>query len=102
MALNFTDKAGILGELWINFRDDENFEPFIDYNDMGLPLAYAHAEGLITEFSPLGEQYIIETFDMLMNLFEVTGEELDTLSIAGLTTIMDFAMKKKLEKPKTD
>jgi hypothetical protein len=102
MALNFTDKAGILGELWINFRDDENFEPFIDYNDMGLPLAYAHAEGLITEFSPLGEQYIIETFDMLMNLFEVTGEELDTLSITGLTTIMDFAMKKKLEKPKTD
>ena len=38
MALNFTDKAGILGELWINFRDDENFEPFIDYpKTHGLP-----------------------------------------------------------------
>lgn len=41
-------KAEILSDLWIGYRDDENFEDFIDYNDIGLPLSFLISEDLVT------------------------------------------------------
>ena len=43
--VDLADKAGVLAELWINYRDDEDFTDFIEYNDIGLPLAYFVARG---------------------------------------------------------
>ena len=64
--MNITDKTGILGELWINYKDDEAFQEFIRYNDLGLPLSYMVAEGLVTDLTPLGEEYIEETFGLFI------------------------------------
>ena len=66
----------------MNYRTDKEFQDFIEYNDLGLPLAYAVSED-ITKLTPLGEQYINESFELLLAALEVkddTGfEELDEL-----------------------
>jgi len=43
---DFSNICEILGELYSNYKDDEQFEEFIDYNDLGLPLAYFVKEEL--------------------------------------------------------
>ena len=64
MATNFSNKAGILADLWINFRDQEEFADFIEYNDIGLPLAYfIHTEIVLP--TQQAELYVEETFNLL-------------------------------------
>ena len=35
----FENKITILAELWMNYRDDEDLEDFVEYNDLCVPLA---------------------------------------------------------------
>jgi hypothetical protein len=93
--VSIADKAGILGELWINYRDDEDFSNFIEYNDIGLPLAYFVAEGLVSEATALGEQYIIETFEMFAEALDMTEEEIEVLDEISLVAILAESHIKK-------
>ena len=93
--MDFADKTGILGQLWIDFRDDDNFSAFMDYNDIGVPMAYYLAEGLVTSLTPLGEQYVEESIDMMFKLLEITQEEIDGLEEINLSTVLEFAYAKK-------
>jgi hypothetical protein len=61
----FETQAQILAELWMNYRKDEEFVDFLEYNDLGLPLAYAIANGMV-ESKPIAQQYIEETFSLLL------------------------------------
>lgn len=65
MATKFKAKCDILADLWLNYRYDEQFLDFIEYNDLGLPLAYALSEGIV-EKTPLAKTFIDETFDLLL------------------------------------
>ena len=81
----YSKRCGILGELWIDFREDEAFVDFIEYNDLGLPLAYIISEN-IAESTTLSENYINETFDLLLEALHVedTGfEDLEELLISA-------------------
>lgn len=91
MATPFADKCGILGRFWIEFRQDEELKTFLEYNDVGLPIAYFIAEGLVKE-TPLSEQYINETFDLLLAAIEVTEEEID--GIDNLDDLMAYRYDK--------
>ena len=93
--MDFADKTGILGQLWIDFRDDDNFSAFMDYNDIGVPMAYYLAEGLVTSLTPLGEQYVEESIDMMFKLLEITEAEVDGLEEINLSTVLEFAYAKK-------
>lgn len=93
--MDFADKTGILGQLWIDFREDDNFKAFMEYNDIGVPMAYYVAEGLVTGLSPLGEDYINETIDMMFKLLDITEEEVDELHEINLTNVLNFAYDKK-------
>jgi hypothetical protein len=62
---DFNDKCKILSDLWMNYRDDEEFEDFCDYNDIGLPLAYFFTSELV-KLNGTAEIYINETFDLLL------------------------------------
>ena len=62
---DFSSKCEILGSLWLDYGDDETFSDFIEYNDIGLPLAYTVSAGLATA-TPQGELYINETWDLLV------------------------------------
>ena len=77
MTTTFSNKAIILADLWLNYRDDEEFIDFVDYNDLGLPLSYAIANGII-EASQMATNFVEETFDLLLAglAVEDTGFEL--------------------------
>lgn len=91
--VEFANKCGILGELWINYKDDKQFGDFIEYNDLGLPLAYMIAEGLVKEITPLGEQYIEETFTLFIAGLEINENEVD--EEMNLADLLDYVEKKK-------
>ena len=64
MATNFSSQAGILADLWINFRGEEQFSDFIEYNDIGLPLAYYIHTDLVTP-TDQAKMFVEETFNLL-------------------------------------
>lgn len=66
METTYQNKCTILAELWIDYKGDPEFDDFISYNDLGLPLAYAIDAGIV-ESTPLASNFIIETFDLLLN-----------------------------------
>jgi hypothetical protein len=72
----FENKSLILGQLWINYKAEEEWIDFFVYNDLGLPLAFAFAEGIINH-TPTLEQYINETWDLFLEGLDVedTGFE---------------------------
>ena len=64
MATDFSNKASILADLWINFRAEKEFSDFIEYNDIGLPLAYfVHTE--LVEPTEKAVQFVEETYNLL-------------------------------------
>lgn len=65
MTTNFLNKTSILAELWMNYRDDEGLQDFIEYNDLGLPLAYFLYNELVLP-TKQAEVYIDETFNLLV------------------------------------
>lgn len=73
---SYEAKADILADLWLNYRNDEDFTDFIEYNDLGLPLAYAISNGIV-ESTQLAKAFIDETFDLLLAGLEIedTGFE---------------------------
>jgi hypothetical protein len=66
----FSNKCEILADLWMDYRLDEDFKDFIEYSDLGLPLAYAIANGII-DTSEMATDYINETFDLLLSALDV-------------------------------
>lgn len=67
----FDNKVEILAILWRDYRDNKELKDFIEYNDLGLPMAYLSSEGLVSILNE-GEIYITETFNLLL---EATGNE---------------------------
>ena len=70
----FSNKCEILADLWYNYRSDEQFEDFIEYNDIGLPLAYLITES-ICKPSELATKYIDETYALLVEALGVSDKE---------------------------
>lgn len=70
MTTNFLNKTSILSELWMNYREDEGLQDFIEYNDLGLPLAYFLYNELVLP-TKQAEVYIDETFNLLVAALEV-------------------------------
>ena len=72
----FSNKADILAEFWIDYKNDTQFEDFITYNDLGLPLAYAVSVGIV-ESTALSDNFINETFEMFLEILSLkdTGWE---------------------------
>lgn len=75
----FSDKCGILGELWMDYRDDEEFTDFIEYNDLGLPLGYMISSGIVGTATIKGEEIIEETFDLFLGAMNIKDTGFDTL-----------------------
>lgn len=61
----FDTRCLILGEIWLNQRDNEDFDDFIAHHDMGLPLAYANIAKYAT-LSEAGTTLVNETFEHLL------------------------------------
>jgi hypothetical protein len=79
----FDNKALILGQLWINYKMEDEWIDFVEYNDLGLPLAFAFAEGIVND-TPSLKQYINETWDLLLE-----GMELDDTGFEDFQELVD-------------
>jgi len=84
----YSSQCDILAELWVDYKNDPEFEDFISYNDIGLPLAYAISTGIVSS-TPLAQGFITETFDLFITGLEIedTGFENleDILTLTGLS-----------------
>ena len=74
----FDNKITILAELWMNYRDDEQLKDFIEYNDLGLPMAYFLMNELVLPTEQSGV-YINETYDLLIKSLGATDNEYESL-----------------------
>jgi hypothetical protein len=74
----YSNKCEILAELWLNYRTDEEFADFTEYNDLGLPLAYAIANDIVKS-SEMAQRFVEETFDLLLAGLNVEDTGFDTI-----------------------
>lgn len=74
----FTNKIDILSELWISYRDQEEFADFVEYNDLGLPLAYLIGADVV-KTTEMADRLINETFDLLLAGLGIEDEGFETL-----------------------
>lgn len=86
----FSSKCEMLGEFWLNYRVSPEFGDFFEYNDLGLPLAYAVSEDIVTP-SDFATHLINETFDLLLEVLGVedTGFENIEDILAAATVDLD-------------
>jgi hypothetical protein len=80
------NKVSILSELWLNYRADEDFADYIEYNDLGLPLAYLVDNGVVKMENEMSVNLINETWDLLvagLGIEDTGFETLDSMLSEG-------------------
>ena len=80
---DFSSVCDILGELYANYKEDNEFADFIDFNDLGLPLAYLTRENLAVP-SDDGARYIMETWEIFLQ-----GLKLKDTGFTDLDSVLD-------------
>lgn len=73
----FDNKIAILADLWMIYRDEPEWKDFIDFHDLGLPLAFMLDNNLIyrnTITATPAEELINETFALLLKGLDITED----------------------------
>ena len=78
MTTDFSKQVEILGEFYINYREDSELKDFLEFNDIGLPLAYLSSEGLC-DISDDGKKYVAESWEMFLLAMGITDEGFENL-----------------------
>jgi len=91
IVTDFRNVCEILGKLYSVYKDDEEFKDFIEFNDLGLPLAYFVAENLC-EVSDDGSRYITETWALFL-----AGLNLEDTGFSDLDEVFEIAEEKNKE-----
>lgn len=81
---DFSSRCFILADLWLNYKDDDQFGDFIEYNDIGLPLAFAIQEGIV-KTTDIATKYINETWDLFLQ-----GLEIEDTGFSSLDELLGF------------
>ncbi len=78
----FDKRCEILADLWLNYRDDQNFTEYIEYCDLALPLAYSISSHIIK--ADLDNERLVEFIDeaweLLLQGFKVEDTGFESLS----------------------
>jgi hypothetical protein len=78
MKTTFENKCKILGDFSVAYKDDEQWQNFIQYNNMGLPLAFMLSLGMI-EPKKHAYEVIDETWKLFLDLLGVEDEGYEDL-----------------------
>ena len=70
MASSYENRINVLADIWYNYRDDENMQQFIEYNDLGLPLAYLISTDIVSS-TDRAAKYINDSYQLLLDVLEV-------------------------------
>lgn len=73
MSTDYAKQIEILNEVWYHHRDEEQFFDFVDFNDVGLPLAHLIHKGIV-ESTPMAEELVRESFGLLLALFNINDD----------------------------
>lgn len=74
----FDTRCVILADFWLGYKNNPEFSDFIQYNDLGLPLAYALTTNIVKE-TDITERFINETFDLLLEAMGIQDDGFDSL-----------------------
>ena len=78
MTTDFSNQVNILGEFYINYREDSDLKDFLEFNDIGLPLSYLASEGLC-DISEDGKKYVAESWEMFLLAMGITDDVFENL-----------------------
>lgn len=70
----FDIQCEILSDVWLKYRHDHQFEDFIQYNDIGLPLAFVLSEDMAKPTAK-GESFVAETFALFLKALGIDEDE---------------------------
>lgn len=76
--MNIENICSILTEIWTDYKYDDEFKDFIEYNDLGLPLAVVINEDIVS-LTPRAQVYIEETWILLLHALGIEDKEYDSL-----------------------
>lgn len=79
MTESLENKCDILGELWMKYRKEVDFQGFVNYNDIGLPLAFMVSEGIVEDPKEIAQSFIFEAYDMLVQALKIEDKEYKSL-----------------------
>lgn len=82
--------CSILSELWMDYKSDKYFKDFIEYNDIGLPIAFL-IENELVEPTKIAIQYVYETWEIFLAALEINED----LGWESLEEIFHFVDKNK-------
>jgi hypothetical protein len=63
-------RCQILSDLWLDYKHEPELSDFVQYNDIGLPLAFAVTSDIV-ELTPTVSKFIDETFDLLLSVLNI-------------------------------
>ena len=75
---NIEKQCEILGSFYITYKSEGSAKEFIEFNDIGLPLAYLASEGLCQP-TDIAIAYIQETFNMFLDSMDLEDIGFDSL-----------------------
>ena len=75
---DFSSRCNILADLWLNYKDDAEFSDFIQYNDMGLPLAFFVSQEVVPS-NDMVMNYVNETWELFLEALKIEETGFDTL-----------------------
>lgn len=82
----FEKRCEILADLWLNYKNDVSFSDFMEYNDLGLPLAYALSNGILDySASEKAQPFVNEAWDLLLS-----GLSVEDIGYASLNDLLDL------------
>jgi hypothetical protein len=73
-----SSRLEILSDLWMNYRGEEQFKDFLEYNDLGLPLSYAILNNIVP-VTPTAERMVDETWELLLSALDIEDTGYDNL-----------------------
>lgn len=76
-ATTFDNKIAILADLWMIYRDEPEWKDFIEFHDLGLPLAFMLDNNLVYRnsiTSQPAEELINETFALLLKGLDIAED----------------------------
>jgi hypothetical protein len=80
MSTEFISQCDILSELWMNYRNEVDFQDFIKYNDIGLPLAFAINEGIVDNPTEAAQSFVTEAFTIFIEALGIKDEGFNNLA----------------------
>lgn len=87
----YSKQCEILADLWLDYRDDEQFQDFFDYSDLGVSLAFSISENIVKS-TDKAERFVRESFTILL-----AGLGLEDTGFDSLDEVLEEAESKEMD-----